>query len=394
MKYNFDKVIERRGTDCVKYDLLKVLFGAEDVLPMWVADMDFEVPDFIREALKERLDHPIYGYTYRSESFNKVVASWMTRRHKWDIDPAWVDFSPGVVPALVLSVLAYSQPGDKVLVQSPVYFPFFSSVEKHQRELVNSPLIKEGDDYFIDFEDLEKQFMSGVKLMLFCHPHNPVSRVWTKDELQRLGDLAVKYHVILLSDEIHSDLVLFGHQHIPLASLSEQIAEQTVTCIAASKTFNLAGFHTSALIISNSELRKKYKQILDDIHVGGGNLLGPIALEAAYTHGEEWLEQLKAYIEGNYLFLKAYIEKECPVIKVQDLQATYLVWMDFKALGMSDDELMKFMVGKAKLALNDGPRFGSGGEGFLRMNIACPREVLVSGLNSLSKAINAELLEK
>lgn len=394
MQYDFDRVIDRRGTDAVKYDLLKPLFGKEDIIPMWVADMDFEVADFIRDAIRERAAHPVYGYTIRPERFNRTIAGWLSRRHGWEVDPAHIEFSPGVVPALVLSVLAFTAPGDRVLVQSPVYFPFFSAIENHGRKMVNNQLKENDGPYTIDFTDLEEKFRSGVRMMMFCHPHNPVGRAWTKEELLKLADLANRYDVIILSDEIHSDLLLFGHKHLPLASLGTEIASRTVTCLAPSKTFNLAGLHTSAVVIGDETLRKRYRQVLDEIHVGGGNLFGAVALEAAYSQGDEWLDQLIAYLEGNYLFLKEHLATKAPFIRVTSLEATYLVWMNFEALGISDQSLMELMVSEAGVGLNDGPRFGPGGEKHLRMNIAAPRSILEKALEQMTDAMERKFPEK
>jgi cysteine-S-conjugate beta-lyase len=394
MKYDFDKIIERRGTDSVKYDILQSLYGTDDIIPMWVADMDFEVPGFIREAVIQRAGHQVYGYTIRPRRFYETIAGWLLARHGWEVNPGHIDFSPGVVPALVLSVLGFTEPGDKVLVQSPVYFPFFSSIESHNRVLVNNQLVDEQGIYSIDFRKLEQQFSTGVKMMMFCHPHNPVGRAWTRQELTRLAELAVKYDVLILSDEIHSDLLLFGHQHIPLASLDKEIAARTITCIAPSKTFNLAGLHTSALVIENPELKRRYEKILEDIHVGGGNLFGFVALEAAYIHGAEWLAQLLAYLEGNYNLLKEFMERELPFTRVSPLEATYLAWLNFESLGLDDKALMKFMIDKAKIGFVDGPRFGAGGSNYLRMNIATPKAVLERALEQISGAIKESFPEK
>lgn len=387
MKYNFDKVIDRRGTDSVKYDILQPLFGSDDIIPMWVADMDFEVPDFIREAVIKRAEHPVYGYTVRPPRYFESISAWLERRHGWKVKPDKIGFSPGVVPAVILSVLGYTRPGDRILVQSPVYFPFFSAITNHGRVLVNNQLKDNDGVYSIDFYDLEEKFRSGVKLMLFCHPHNPVGRAWTKQELERLAALAIKYNVLVLSDEIHSDLLLFGHKHIPLASLGEDIASRTLTCIAPSKTFNLAGLHTSAIVIEEPKLKKIYDKILDDIHIGGGNIFGFTALEAAYREGDDWLEQLIVYLEGNYDFLKKYLAEALPRTRVSPLEATYLAWINFGFLGMDDEDLMKFMVKEARIGFVDGPRFGEGGTGYMRMNIGTPRSLLKSALDQLAEAI-------
>jgi cystathionine beta-lyase len=388
MKYDFDKIVDRSGTDAIKYDLRKPLFGSEDIIPMWVADMDFEVPPFVRDAVVERAEHGIYGYTNRSESFYGAVAGWLQKRHGWNTDTKNIDFSPGVVPALVLSVLGFTEPGDRILVQTPVYFPFFSSIENHGRILVNNQLKESGGRYTIDFDDLREKFRSGVKMMMFCHPHNPVGRAWSREELIQLAELAVQYDVLILSDEIHSDLLLFGHKHIPLATLGPEIAARTITCIAPSKTFNLAGLHTSAVVIENPGLKKKYEKILDAIHIGGGNIFGFTALQAAYEKGSDWLDQLVEYLEGNFLFLQEYLQQEAPRIRVSPLEATYLVWLNFEAYGMDDKALMKFMCDEAKVGMVDGPRFGAGGENYLRMNIAVPRVILKKALKQMVEALS------
>ncbi|MDF1570387.1 MAG: PatB family C-S lyase [Bacteroidales bacterium] len=390
MKYDFDRVIERRGTDSVKYDILQPLYGKEDVLPMWVADMDFAVPDFIQEAIIRRAEHEVYGYTIRPRRYNESIAGWISRRHGWNVDPGNIDFSPGVVPALVLSVLGYTEPGDKILVQSPVYFPFFSSIENHGRKLVNNQLVDDKGVYSMDFDDLEEKFRSGIRMMMFCHPHNPVGRAWSMEELQRLAALAIQYDVLILSDEIHSDLLLFGHRHIPLASLGKEIASRTITCVAPSKTFNLAGLHTSAVIIEDPVLKKKYEKILEDIHIGGGNIFGFVALEAAYTNGDAWLEQLLKYLEGNFTFARDFMENNLPGIRVSPLEATYLAWINFEILGLEDKALMEMMVKDAGLAFVDGPRFGAGGAQYLRMNIATPRTVMETALNQMLQAFQKQ----
>lgn len=389
MKYDFDKITDRTGTDAVKFEALKTLFKGEDLIPLWVADMDFETPDFIREAVIKRAEHEIYGYTLRPKRFYETIAAWMKKRHNWEVNPGQIDFSPGVVPALVLAVLGFTEPGDKVLVQSPVYFPFFTTIENHKRELVNNKLIYDNGSYSIDFDDLEQKFRAGVKMMFLCHPHNPVGRAWRRNELEELGKLAVKYNVLVFSDEIHSDLILPGYTHIPLATINPEIAKRTITAIAPSKTFNLAGLHTSAVIIENQELKKKYEQILDAIHIGGGNIFGNVALEAAYEQGEQWLDQLLVYLEGNYLYIKDFLKDNIPDVRLSNLEATYLAWMNFSFLKMKDEELMEFIVKKGKLALLDGPRFGPGGEGYLRMNIASPRSIIEKSMHRLSEAINA-----
>jgi cystathionine beta-lyase len=297
MIYNFDKIIQRENTACVKYDLRKAFFGNDTILPLWVADMDFETPDFIREAVIKRASHPVYGYTFRTESFSQSIVDWMRKRHHWEIKKEWVSFSPGVVPALNMAVLAFTKPGDKVIVQPPVYFPFFTAVKNHGRELVYNQLIEKDGRYEMDFDDLEKKADEKTRLLLLCHPHNPVGRLWGKKELETLVDICARKNILIISDEIHSDLMLNGNVHIPLATLSQKAADISLTCIAPSKTFNLAGLSTSALIIPNENLKKEYEKILDHLHVGMGNIFGITSLEAAYNHGEEWLDQLLQYLK-------------------------------------------------------------------------------------------------
>jgi len=389
MHDNFDRLIDRRGTDSVKHDLLNRVFGTEDVLPMWVADMDFEVPECIRNAIRERVDHPVYGYTFRPERFYEIIAGWIIRRHRWNVDPGWISFSPGVVPALVFCIMAYTDPGDKILIQPPVYFPFFKVVKDHNRELVYNILVKTTDRYEMDFDDLEEKFKSGVRMMLLCHPHNPAGRVWRQRELETLAGLCVKYNVMVVSDEIHSDLLLFGNRHIPLASLGEEIAAKTVTCIAPSKTFNLAGLHSSALIIPDRDLKTRYDNMLTKLHMGGGNLFGMVAMEAAYLHGEEWLSGLISYLEKNFNYLLDFMGREIPEMVVTPLEATYLAWLDFSFMDLDDEALKKFIIEKARLGLNDGPMFGPGGHGHQRMNIATPMQNLKEGLSRLALAVKA-----
>ena len=388
MKYDFDKIIERKGTGSVKYDLNERVFGNGEVLPMWVADMDFEVADFIIEALSERLKHPVFGYTYRQERFFETIASWMSRRHGWEIRPDSIGFSPGIVPALNMCVLEFTDPGDRVVVQPPVYFPFFSAITNHGRELIYNQLKQKGGCYEIDFDALEATFKAGAKLFFLCNPHNPVGRVWIREELEKVAELCVRYGVLVISDEIHSDLILGKHKHIPLASLGKEIADLTLTCMAPSKTFNLAGLYTSMVIATNPELKRRYDKVLDAVHVGGDNIFGQVALEAAYTHGDDWLGQLLGYLENNYKLLYGKLKTSVPEMFVSPLEATYLVWLDFSFLGKSDTELKQFIIETAGLGLNDGPMFGPGGEQHQRMNIATPASVVEEGVGRLIRAID------
>jgi cystathionine beta-lyase len=387
MQYNFDEIINRENTDSVKYDLRKIIFEKEDVIPMWVADMDFKTPDFIINAIKERLNHEVFGYSFRSKSYFESIINWLKRRHQWEVKEEWISFSPGIVPAINMAVMAYTKPGDKIIVQTPVYFPFFSAIENNDRVQIENRLQLIDDRYCIDFEDLEEK-LKEAKMIILSNPHNPGGSVWTKDELKRLGDLCVKYNVIILSDEIHADLVFKNIKYTPLASLSKEIDEITVTFIAPSKTFNMAALATSSLICSNKELKEKYDKVLDTIHIGMGNVFGAVASEAAYNLGDEWLDQLMEYLSGNLDYLDHYLKENIPQIKMIRPEGTYLVWLDCSELNMTDEELKNFMIQKAGLGLNAGTMFGTGGEGFMRINVACPKQTVKDALTRLENAVN------
>jgi cystathionine beta-lyase len=387
MEYNFDELIVRENTACYKYDLRGDYFGKEDVIPMWVADMDFKTPSFIIDAIRARLDHEILGYTFRRDAFYQSVANWIMRRHGWDVRKEWIGFSPGIVPALNLAVLAFTEPGDKIIVQKPVYFPFFPAIESHDRVLVNNPLKYERGKYVMDFEDLAQKMDSSVKMMMLCSPHNPTGNVWKFEDLKKLTDMCLEKEILILSDEIHSDLVYKGHRHIPTASISPEVSDITFTCVAPSKTFNLAGMSTSAVIASNRTLKEKYDKILEDMHVGGGNIFGFVALEAAYEKGEKWLEALLEYLEDNLRYLVRYLEENIPRIKPVIPGATFMVWLDCRQLGLNDKELKKFMIHEAGLGLSDGVIFGMEGSGFQRINIGCPKSLLIQALHKLKNAV-------
>lgn len=386
--YNFDKIIKREHTNSVKYDLRKIYFKNEEVIPMWVADMDFETPDFIQNAVKKRADHPIYGYSIKPESYFQSIIDWLKIRHQWEIMKDDISFSPGVVPGFTLAILAYSKPGDQIVVQPPVYFPFFQAVMDNDRELLHNQLIERDNYYTIDFEDLEKKLSDPkTKILLSSSPHNPVGRVWTKEELQHMIDLCAKYQVILLSDEIHCDLVFKEHLHTPAATLSESAKNLTVTFMAPSKTFNMAGLSTSFLVIQNPELKKKYEEVLSAFHLGMGNVFGHVALEAAFQKGGEWLDQLMEYLSISADYVNDFLAKNIPEITYKKPQATYLLWLNCKSLHLSDEELQEFFINEAGLGLNNGSVFGAGGSGYMRMNIACPLETIKKALLQLEQAI-------
>ncbi len=387
MTYNFDKIIHRENTNSVKYDLRKHFFNKEDVLPMWVADMDFETPVFIREAIQKRAEHPIYGYSIKPDSYFHAITSWLKTRHQWDIQQEEIFFSPGVVPGFTLAILAYSKPGDQVVVQPPVYFPFFQAVEDTGRKLLHNQLLEEDNYYKIDFKDLEEKLSDPkTRLLLISSPHNPVGRVWSVEELNKMMELCIKYDVLLLSDEIHADLVFKPHKHTPSAVVSELAKDHCVTFMAPSKTFNMAGLSTSFLIIQNEELKKKYEAILSAYHLGLGNVFGNEGLEAAFNQGAPWLDQLMDYLQKNVDLVADFFNNEFPEITILKPEATYLLWLNCKSLHLNDEELNDFFINKAELGLNRGSVFGSGGEGYMRMNIACPKSTLEKALHQLKLA--------
>ncbi|MGC9337699.1 MAG: MalY/PatB family protein [Candidatus Cloacimonadia bacterium] len=388
MKYNFDKIIDRHGTNCLKWDFAGKVFGTSDLLPMWVADMDFEAPPAIIQALQKRAAHGIYGYTGFPDAYYDALISWLHSHYQWQIKKEWIIYTPGLVPAINFAIQAYTSPKDKIVVPTPVYPPFLKAVKNNQRTLLTSELIYDNSHYTIDFDDLERHFKSGAKMILLCSPHNPVGRVWTKFELTRLAELCKKYGVLIVSDEIHCDIVYHGFKHIPTASLSEDIAEQTITLLAPSKSFNIAGLSTSSVIISSDSLREKFVHLLDSLGLHGGNLFGIEAFIAVYTYGADWLGQLIIYLEQNYKFISQFCKEHIPNITLTKLEGTYLAWLDFKKLHMTQDELNDFIKYKAKLGLNNGSTFGPGGNGFMRLNFACPRSILHQGLLRLEHAVN------
>ena len=386
-KYNFDEIIPREGTNSVKYDFRKRMFGKEDVIPMWVADMDFRTPDFVMEAIRQRTNHEILGYTIRPDSFYEAIINWNRRKHGWEIQKDWISFSPGVVPAVNMAIMAFSSPGDKIIVQPPVYHPFFHSIENHGREILRNPLKLENGRFNMDFEDLKNKIDDQTSMILLSSPHNPGGSVWHKSELEELGKICKEHGITIISDEIHADLILHENKHTPLASISKELADITVTTMAPSKTFNLAGLSTSYVIASNPELLKKYNKALEKTHVWHGNIFGSIALQAAYNYGSEWLEQVLDYIEENINLVDRFFRENLPEVKVIIPEATYLVMLDFRELGLSNDELKKLMIKKAGVGMNDGASFGKEGDGFQRMNVACPSAVLEKALHNIEKAI-------
>ncbi|PAE20027.1 cystathionine beta-lyase [Bacillus sp. 7504-2] len=384
--YDFHKKIDRLNTASVKWGMNRVVFGTEEVLPMWVADMDFEPPLEVTEVLKNRIDHGIYGYTYVPDSVSQTIQAWVKKRHDWEIDHSAILYSPGVVPSIGMAIQALTNHGDKVMLQSPVYTPFFNMIEKNERIVVNSPLKWKYNRYEIDFADFEEKLKEGVKLFLLCNPHNPSGRAWNRDELTRIAELCIQYNCYILSDEIHSDLMFKPNRHLPIASLDERYKEQIITCIAPSKTFNLAGLQASAAIIPNKEIRSLFKDVQNKLGFFSLNTFGIIAMEAAYKYGDVWLEELLVYLQKNVATATSFIENELPNLTVMQPDGTYLLWIDCRKLGLSDEELKERLIKKGKLGLEPGPKYGHGGEGFVRMNIACTHDTLVEGLKRLKTA--------
>ena len=386
MKNNFNKFIERKGTGSIKYDRTGFVFGKDDVLPMWVADMDFPAADFIIDDIKKRLEHPIFGYTMRPKSFGTSFIRWANRRYNWTIKNNWLDFSPGVVTGLAVSILALTEENDKVIIQTPVYHPFFESVTGNNRILVQNSLKKlDNGKYVMDFENLENIIDEKTKMIVISNPHNPLGRVWTKEELQKLSEIVIKHNLILLSDDIHADFIFKGYEYTPIASLSEEIAKRTITIMSPSKTFNIAGLSTSIVIISNEEMKKKYNDKLAAMHLFLGNIFGSVAFESAYTKGDEWLDELLVYLEENIDFTIDFISKEIPNIKVWKPEGTFLLWLDFSKTGLSHDEIKQKLINEAKLGFNDGQTFGVEGKFFFRMNIATQKEKVIIALNRLKE---------
>lgn len=383
--YNFDEQVDRTNTNCIKYDGREMFFGTDDVLPLWVADMDFKTPDFILNALKQRLGHEVLGYTFRGDSYSNAIINWLGQRHGWEVQKEWISFSPGVVAGLTVAIEAYSNPGDEVIVQPPVYFPFFDSVKGTGRKMVENPLKLEGGRYTFDLEDLKKKITPKTKMLLLCNPQNPGGMVWTRAELTALANLCLKNKVLIVSDEIHSDLVFEGSRHIPLATLSDEIATNCVVCMAGSKTFNIAGLTTSYVVIPNKRLYARYERVLKVPHLHMGNIFGSLALETAYQKGAGWVDQMVRYLQENYRFLETYLKENLPEIVPMKPEATYLIWLDFSAYGLSDDELNKKLI-QAGVGLNRGVQFGKQGTGFMRINIGCPKATLELALIRIKEA--------
>ena len=387
MKYDFDRIIERKGTGALKYDALKERYGRDDLLPLWVADLDFETPDFITDAIRKRLDHSLFGYTITPAELWDTIAKWIYEHHEWKVRTEWLTFIPGVMKGVGAVINTFVKEDEKVIILPPVYHPFRLTPLGNEREVVYSPLKRVGDSYEIDFDNLARVADDKCRLLILSNPHNPAGITWNRETLTRLADFCHERNIIVISDEIHSDLALFGNRHIPFATVSDKAAEISITFGAPSKTFNTAGIVNSYAIVPNDTLRRRFFKWLDANELSEPHLFAPIAIIAAFTKGEEWRRQLISYIEGNNLFLEDYLSRNIPQIKPIRPQATFLVWLDCSGLGLDHERLVDLFVNKAHLALNDGEMFGLGGEGFMRLNVGTPRALLCKALDQLTEAV-------
>ncbi|WZL74342.1 pyridoxal phosphate-dependent aminotransferase [Clostridiaceae bacterium 35-E11] len=392
MKYDFDKVINREKTNSIKWERIFIenRFGYNDLLPMWIADMDFKCPQPVVDALIKRVEHGIYGYSQVDDEYYQAVVNWNRKRHGLEINKDWIVFVPGVVPALNYLIKTFCLPGDKVIIQNPVYYPFSNAVLNNGCQPGYNALKCKNGRYTMDFDDLEEKAKDPrVKLMILCNPHNPVGRVWKKEELEKMGEICIRNNVIIIADEIHSDLILKGYKHTPLMSISEKFAQSSIICTAPSKTFNLAGMQTANIIIKNENMRACFYKTLESNSVGWTNPFGIVALIAAYNDGEEWLDQVLKYLENNVDFMETFIQQKIPEVKFVRPEGTYLSWLDFRTVTKDEKKLEVIMREKAKVALDEGHIFGEGGEGFARLNFACPRSVLEESLHRIEKAIHS-----
>lgn len=386
MAYSFDTIIPREQTNCYKYDLRSKVFGDSSVIPLWVADMDFKIADEIIEDITKAAQHGVYGYTYFYEELYNSLIQWNAHRNNWHFKAADVVFYHGIVPSINLIIQEFTEIGDEIIVQTPVYFPFFQSVEMHKRTVLNNQLELHNAEYNMNFEALEQSITSRTKLMILCHPHNPVGRCWTHSELMQLHDISKKHNILVISDEIHADILLGGNKHIPWATLSDYARDNSITLVAPSKTFNIAGLSISAIVCQNTQYFAKIKSFIERNQLHGMSPLNMKAFESAYTKGEQWLSELLQYLEGNVHTIREFTQQTNKISLVEP-QATYLAWLDCRAMNMDDDELQTFFVQKAGVGLSRGIQFGKGGERFMRLNYACPRSILEKALEQIGIAL-------
>lgn len=385
MKYDFDEIVPRKDTDCVKYDNVKEIFGTDDIIPMWVADMDWKTPPFIIDAMRKQLDHGVLGYSILSNRWKPAIQSWVSRHYGWDIQPEEIAFVGGIVPAIAFALQCFTKTDDRVLIQPPVYHPYHNVTIELGRTLVTNPLKLVNGQLEIDFEDFEEK-VKECKLFLLCNPHNPCGRVWSKEELQRMCDICVKNNVLVISDEIHCDMALKGYKHTPFATVSEEAKNNCITFMAASKTFNIAGLKSSYHIIQNEEIRNQYNEFLRKSELDSAHIFATLPVAVAYEEGDEWLEQMLEYVDANIDYMEEYLKRYMPKLGMIRPQASYLVFLDARGLGMPHDKMVEFFIREAKVGMNDGAMFGQGGEGFMRMNLGCPRATLKQALDRIKAA--------
>jgi cysteine-S-conjugate beta-lyase len=389
LRYDFDKVIDRCGTESLKWVYPRKVLKVEDAIPLWVADMDFESPPAVVEALKRRVEHGVFGYPLVPPSFFQAAIDWLKRRHGWAVEKKEMVMTPGIVPALNYAVRAFSRPGDPVIIQTPVYHPFYYAIENNGRRVVRNPLRFDGRRYTMDLDDLRTKIDAPGRMLILCSPHNPVGRVWRREELEELGRIAVERDLVVIADEIHHDLVCRGHRHHVFAALAPELAQQTVTCIAPSKTFNIAGLTTAAVVAANPDLLRRFKDEEERAGFDLGNALGIVAFEAAYRHGEAWLEELLLYLEGNVDLIEGFLTDRVPGVRLVRPEGTYLALLDARGVGLEAAKLNEFFLRTCRVYFSDGTIFGKELEGFVRINFGCPRAILLVALERIEQAVKA-----
>ena len=388
--YNFDQIIDRKGSGDIKHDALKPRWGRDDLLPLWVADMDFATPPFIVDALRKRLEHPIFGYTTTPNELWQSIIDWQQRQHQWQVQREWLSYIPGIVKGIGFVINVFTRPGEKVIIQPPVYHPFRLTPLANGREVVFNPLKRNAEGYYeMDFDNLEAICDEQCKVFVLCNPHNPAGQTWPKETLQRLADFCYERNILVISDEIHADMALFGNRHTPFATVSERAANLSITFGAPSKTFNIAGIVSSFAVVPNAQLRTKFFRWLSANELDEPTIFAPIATIAAFTQGDEWRKQMLKYIEGNVLFVEEFCKKHIPGVKPLRPQASFLVWLDFTELNLNHAQLLDLCVDKAHLAMNDGEMFGPGGESHMRLNVGTPRAILQQALEQLAQAVKS-----
>ena len=387
-KYNFDQIVDRKGTNALKTDVLKERYGSDDLIPLWVADMDFLSPPAVSEAIIERAKHGLFGYTSPSQAYYDSIINWVKSNHNWTVYKQWLTFIPGIVKGIAFVIDCFSTQENHIIIQPPVYHPFKIIPTLHQRKVVDNPLVLEAGHYKMDLKDLNKKIDSSTKILILCNPHNPGGRVWTKQELVDLAEICYDNDILVISDEIHSDMAFGDNKHVPFASVSEKAAQNSISFMAPSKTFNIAGIVSSYSIIPNDKIRTKFNNYLKSSELEEGHIFAYLAAQAAYEKGGEWLREAKEYIWGNILFVEEFMKSNIPQIKTMIPEASFLVWLDCRQLNLSQEDLVSLFVKDAKLALNDGSMFGKEGEGFMRLNVGSPRSIIEKALNNLKAALN------